>query len=126
VAIARHVYRDGCSILCADKLCPGDQARQPERLRLGADFPLVANQYRNGNPEMQRAIGCCQGNLVVSRNYRNAFGTQRLSAPAEFGEVRYFLSGACGSAGEHDPFSPGRASRCSEAGHNSACGGRDV
>src|SRR5664279_1712714 len=43
VAIARHVYRDGCEIIRADKLCPGDQARQPERLRLSADFPFVAN-----------------------------------------------------------------------------------
>src|ERR1039457_554182 len=93
VAIARHVYCDSCDIIRADKLCPGDQARDPERLRLGANFSLVANQHWNGNPKMQRAIGCCQGNLVVRRNYRNTFGTQRLSATAEFGEVRYFLSG---------------------------------
>ena len=71
---------DGCGIIRVDKLCPGDQVREPKRLRLGADFPLVANQHRNGNPEMQRAIGCCQGNLVVGRHYRNTLGTQRLSA----------------------------------------------
>ncbi len=71
VAIARHVGCDGCGIIRADKLCPGDQAKESERLRLGADFSLVADQHRNGNPEMQRAIGCGQGNLVVSRNYRN-------------------------------------------------------
>ena len=102
LAIVRHADCDGGCVIRADKLCPGDQAEEPERLRLGADLSLVADQHRNGNPEMQRAIGCGQGNLVVSRNDGDALGTQRLSAAAEFGEVRYFLSGKCSSAEDHD------------------------
>jgi hypothetical protein len=47
---------------------------------------------------MQRAIGCGQGNLVVSPDDCDTFGPQRLSAAAEFGEVRDFLFGKCSSA----------------------------
>jgi len=43
---------------------------------------------------MQRAIGRGERNLVVGRNYRNTFGTQRLSALAEFGEVRSMRTGS--------------------------------
>ena len=91
VALTRHAGCDGRGIIRADKLRPGYQIEEPERLRFGADFPLVANQHRNGDPELQRAVGRRQRNLVVSRDYRNALGTERLSATAEFSEVRYFL-----------------------------------
>src|SRR5664279_3057941 len=101
-AIAHQVDCDGGCVIRADKLGPGDQAQEPERLRLGADLPLVADQHWNGNPEMQRAIGCGQGNLVVSRDDCDTSGTKRLSAAAEFGEVRYFLFGKCSSADGHD------------------------
>jgi hypothetical protein len=69
---------------------------------------------------MQRAIGGGQGNLVVSRDNCDTFGSQRLSAAAEFGEVRYFLFGKGSSADGHDLILPPQALRRSEAGHNRA------
>jgi hypothetical protein len=106
LAISCHLCRDGCGILCAHKLCPGDQVVEPEGLRQGADFPFVANQHGHGKTEMKGAIGRCQADLVVSYDNRNAFRAQELSAPAKFAEARYFPSiGRSSSAGKHVLFS---------------------
>ena len=80
---------------------PESNAESPSAWRLGADFSLVANQYWNGDIEMQSAVGCCECDLVVGRDHRYAFGAQRLSATAKFGKAGYFLSGEYSSGGEH-------------------------
>ena len=102
VALACHICCDKCGVICVDELCSGDQVREPERLRLDADFPLIANQHRNGNPETQGAIGCCQGNLIVSRHYRNPLGAQRLGMTPQLNEVHYPVAGVGSRREQHD------------------------